>query len=193
MKENFFERLIMEGRKLAVVSPATKDEAVMAAERLVQKKIYIMEIAYRNPDCPQLIDDCIRAVRRMVPQMFVAAATVTNVKTAKRALACGAQAIVTPGFNLKTVRYCLRHKIPVFPGVATPGEIEAAMNMGLYLLKLFPCEVLGGQSYLKALFGPYPKVRFIVSGGINADNEAEYLSLKNVACVSGSYLSRQEK
>lgn len=184
--------VIVSGKKLAVASPSSEKEAVLIARELIKKNIFLMEIAYRNPENPQLIDRCISSVCKEVPEMIVFAATVTSAQIAKRAVKSKAQAIVTPGFNPSTVRYCIRHKIPVFPGVATPGEIERAMEMGLFVLKLFPCQVLGGEKFLKALNGPYPDVKFIVSGGISQENENIFLSQKNVCCVSGSYLCPKE-
>ena len=94
------------------------------------------------------------------------------------------------GFNPETVKWCVNHDMPVIPGVATPGEIEQAMQFGLTYLKLFPVTVLGGTDFLKALKGPYPQIKFMVSGGVNEQNWEQFLSLDNVFAVSGSWLAK---
>ena len=86
------------------------------------------------------------------------------------------------------VRWCIAHRVPVIPGCATPTEVEACMRMGLDFVKLFPAEVVGGVKMLKALGGPYGNMKFMPTGGISAQNAAEYLALPNVLCCGGSWM-----
>ena len=132
-----------------------------------------------------------RAIRRIkveVPDVCVCAGTVLNVKTAERAVKAGASAIISPGTNPEVVRWCIAHRVPVIPGCATPTEVEACMRMGLDFVKLFPAEVVGGVKMLKALGGPYGNMKFMPTGGISAQNAAEYLALPNVLCCGGSWM-----
>ena len=181
---------IAQAGGIAVLSAVTPEEAVLKAGKLLSAGIRALEIPYRGKDFFDAADACIRAVRREVPEMLVGAATVINPVIARRAVKAGAQFILSPGFNPRTVRYCLRHSIPVSPGVATSSEIERALEFGLSTLKYFPAESLGGVKMLSALAGPFPQVRFIVSGGLNAQNAEEYKKCRNVAVVSGSWLSK---
>ena len=181
---------IAQAGGIAVLSAVTPEEAVLKAGKLLSAGIRALEIPYRGKDFFDSADACIRAVRREVPEMLVGAATVINPAIARRAVKAGAQFILSPGFNPRTVRYCLRRSIPVYPGVATSSEIERALEFGLSTLKYFPAEVLGGVKMLSALAGPFPQVRFIVSGGLNAQNVEEYKKCRNVAVVSGSWLSK---
>lgn len=181
---------IAQAGGIAVLSAVTPEEAVLKAGKLLSAGIRALEIPYRGKDFFDAADACIRAVRREVPEMLVGAATVINPAIARRAVKAGAQFILSPGFNPRTVRYCLHHSIPVYPGVATSSEIERALEFGLSTLKYFPAEVLGGVKMLSALAGPFPQVRFIVSGGLNAQNAEEYKKCRNVAVVSGSWLSK---
>ena len=87
------------------------------------------------------------------------------------------------------VDWCQAHNVPVLPGVATPTEINMALAKELKLLKFFPAEELGGMRMLKALYGPYPEVKFIPTGGINATNLAQYLTLPNVVACGGSWMA----
>jgi 2-dehydro-3-deoxyphosphogluconate aldolase/(4S)-4-hydroxy-2-oxoglutarate aldolase len=104
----------------------------------------------------------------------------------------GAQFVVAPGFNPAVVDYCLEHAIPVYPGVCTPTEIEAALQKGLDVLKFFPAEAIGGLSYLKAIAAPYTSVQFMPTGGINAANLAAYLAFPRVVACGGSWMAPQE-
>lgn len=184
------KNLMESSNGIAVVQTTFPSQAVVIARGLIEKGVHAMEIAYRDSNNYDGSDECIRAVTDAVPEMLVGAATITSPSLAKRAIKAGAKFILTAGFNPKTVRYCVGKHFPVFPGVSTPGEIEQAMMFGLDTLKLFPVKVLGGTEYLKALSGPYPEVKFIVTGGVNAQNAQEYRSCPNVLCVSGSFLCK---
>lgn len=179
---------IQEARKIAVCSFYEPEMAVRLAKSLLEKNVFAMEIAYRKLDSFEKTDECIKKVKSEVPEMLLGAATVINPSLAKRAVNVGSSFILSPGFNPKTADFCIKHKIPFYPGVFTPSEIEMALSFGLSTLKFFPCEPFG-VSFLKSMKGPFPNVKFIVSGGINKENEEKYLSLENVAAVSGSYLS----
>lgn len=106
----------------------------------------------------------------------------------EKAVAAGARYIVSPGFDPKVVDWCLKHDVAITPGVATPTEINMALDKGLNILKLFPAEALGGLKMLKALAAPYGDVKFIPTGGINRRNLADYLSLQAVHACGGSWL-----
>jgi 2-dehydro-3-deoxyphosphogluconate aldolase/(4S)-4-hydroxy-2-oxoglutarate aldolase len=79
-------------------------------------------------------------------------------------------------------------RVPVFPGVATPTEIQMALDEGVEVVKFFPAEAMGGVGTLKALAGPFPMMRFIPTGGITAENLSRYLELKSVLAVGGSWM-----
>ncbi len=181
---------LISQKVLPVCTFTEKDKAVELARSLVQKGVLVMEIAYRNENLYSDIDDCIREVKKQVPQIRVGAATVTNPKIALRAKKSGADFLVSPGFNPKTVRWAKLRKMPFYPGVVTPSEIEVARQYGFSLLKFFPAEASGGAVMLKNLASPFPEVRFIVSGGINEQNEEAYRALSNVSVISGTYLSK---
>ena len=81
--------------------------------------------------------------------------------------------------------------IPVYPGVATASEIEQALELGLSVVKFFPAEVNGGVKAIKALSGPYIQLRFMPTGGINADNIKDYLTCPQVIACGGSWMVRE--
>lgn len=125
--------------------------------------------------------------------LLVGAGTVHSVDQAARVAEAGAAFVVSPGLNPKTVRWCIDHAVPVIPGVATPTDLEAALEFGLEVVKFFPAEALGGVAMLRALGGPFAGVRFVPTGGITADNVGSYLSLPNVLAVGGSWMVQSQR
>jgi 2-dehydro-3-deoxyphosphogluconate aldolase/(4S)-4-hydroxy-2-oxoglutarate aldolase len=135
------------------------------------------------------------AIRRMVearPDMLVGAGTVLTTQQAREAREAGAKFIVAPGFSAQVVDHCVERGIPVYPGIATPTEIEMALARGLRVLKVFPAEPLGGVPYLKAIAAPYGDIDFMPTGGINRDNIGSYLAFKKVIACGGSWMAPQE-
>lgn len=120
------------------------------------------------------------------------AGTILKPDQVDRALEAGATYIVTPGFNAKVVRRCQELKVPVFPGVATPTEIQMALDEGVDVVKFFPAESLGGIKALKAIGAPYSMVRFIPTGGISLAQLGDYLAFKAVVAVGGSFMVAPE-
>ena len=127
-------------------------------------------------------------MRENYPDMIVGAGTVLYKEQVDRALAAGAQFIVSPGFNPKIVAYCIEKNVPIFPGCVTPTEIEAAHDLGLTTFKFFPAQQYGGLATIKALSGPYHQFKFMPTGGISLDNLKEYLSFQSICAVGGSFM-----
>ena len=135
-----------------------------------------------------------KAISRMAstfPEILVGAGTVLTVEQAQRAAERGARYIVSPGFAPKVVDWCLEHDLPVIPGVATPTEIIMGLDRGLEVLKFFPAEVFGGPAALKAISEVF-SVRFIPTGGVSASNMADYLRMRNVLAVGGSWMVKSD-
>jgi 2-dehydro-3-deoxyphosphogluconate aldolase / (4S)-4-hydroxy-2-oxoglutarate aldolase len=126
------------------------------------------------------------------PDVLAGAGTVLTPAQAKEARDAGAKFIVAPGFSPAVVDYCLENHIPVFPGIATPSEIEAALSRGLRVLKFFPAEPLGGVSYLKAISAPYGSIDFMPTGGVSIQNVGSYLAFPKVVACGGSWMAPSE-
>lgn len=92
------------------------------------------------------------------------------------------------------MKEAIKNDLPFIPGVMTPTEVELALGLGSTIQKLFPVDQFGGLAMLKALLGPYEHtgVKFIPMGGISLKNMDEYLQMKNVMAVGGSWLASQE-
>ena len=131
------------------------------------------------------------AIRRMaaeVPEVLVGAGTVLNAAQAERAMVAGAEFIVSPGLDAETVQFCLQENIPVFPGCATPSEMQCALNLGLTLLKFFPAQQAGGLAYIKAVSAAYPVLRYMPTGGIGPKNLRDYLAFEKIFACGGSWM-----
>jgi 2-dehydro-3-deoxyphosphogluconate aldolase / (4S)-4-hydroxy-2-oxoglutarate aldolase len=133
--------------------------------------------------------EALRRIKGEQPEMFAGCGTVLNVAQAKEVKAAGAEFVISPGFNPAVVDYCLEQELPVYPGVATASEIEAVLESGLTLMKLWPIVTLGGVEYLELLQGPFAGVQFNPSGGVTATTFERYLALKNVTAVGGSWMA----
>lgn len=170
---------------VAVIEDA--DNAVPLAEALKAGGLPCAEVTFRTEAAGE-------AIRRMadVPDLLLGAGTVLTVDQAKEAVEAGAQFIVAPGFNPDVVEYCITYHIPVTPGVCTPSEIERALGYGLEVLKFFPAEAMGGLKLLKAISAPYGMVKFIPTGGINAQNVKTYLDFPKVHACGGSWMVKKD-
>jgi 2-dehydro-3-deoxyphosphogluconate aldolase / (4S)-4-hydroxy-2-oxoglutarate aldolase len=182
--EKIFEALCQIG-VVPVIAIDRADDAVPLARALLAGGIGCAEITFRTAAAAEAI----RRLTGEVREMLAGAGTVLTVQQAEQAALAGAQYIVSPGFDAAVVDWCQEHHVPVLPGVATPTEINMALARGVKILKFFPAEEFGGIRMLKALYGPYPEVRFIPTGGIRAHNLAEYLALPNVAACGGSWMA----
>ncbi|MBQ0039089.1 MAG: bifunctional 4-hydroxy-2-oxoglutarate aldolase/2-dehydro-3-deoxy-phosphogluconate aldolase [Treponema sp.] len=180
-----------EAGVIPVVTVETMEKTLETAADAVAKGLKAIEITYRTTEGDagyEKISQAIVAVKEKYPELMVGAGTVLNEKLAEMAKKAGAEFVVSPGFNPKTVQWCIENNMPVFPGVATPSDIEVALSYGLAYLKFFPAEAMGGTKMLKALSGPFPMVKFMPTGGINKENYGSYKELKNVFCVGGSWV-----
>ena len=177
------ERLARAGVVPVVVIEDAKD-AVPTANAMVAGGIDVMEITFRTAAAP----DAIEAVSKNCPDMLVGAGTVLNLEQCKLAVEKGAKFIVSPGFDPQVVSWCIENGIAVTPGCVTPTEITAAVNMGLKVVKFFPANVYGGLNAMKNLSAPFVGVKFMPTGGVNAQNLREYIDAPFIHAVGGSWV-----
>ena len=159
-------------------------DAVPTAKALAAGGLDVVEITFRTDAAA----DSIRAVAAECPDILVGAGTVCNLDQAKYAVECGAKFIVSPGYDEETVAWCVENDIAVTPGCVTPTEIMAALKHDLKVVKFFPANVYGGLNAMKALNGPFPKLKFIPTGGVNAANLADFAAAPFIWAVGGSWV-----
>jgi 2-dehydro-3-deoxyphosphogluconate aldolase/(4S)-4-hydroxy-2-oxoglutarate aldolase len=170
---------------IAVVTINVVAHAVPLARALVRGGIKTIEITLRTP----VALEAISAIAKDVPEAVIGAGTLLRPDDFAAAAAAGASFGVSPGATPQLLEAGRASKIPFLPGVATPSEAMCAREHGYETLKFFPANAAGGIDMLKALYGPFPKLRFCPTGGIGAENAQRYLDLPNVVCVGGSWLA----
>jgi 2-dehydro-3-deoxyphosphogluconate aldolase/(4S)-4-hydroxy-2-oxoglutarate aldolase len=158
------------------------------AEALLGGGLACIEVTFRTAAAQAAIG----TIAKQYPDMLLGAGTVLTVDQVKSAVDLGSRYVVSPGLNRKVVEYCLANGIPVTPGVATPTEIESALDLGLEAVKFFPAEASGGLPYLKAIAAPYKKLKFIPTGGIDEANLLGYLKFPSVLACGGSWMVKAE-
>ena len=172
---------------IPVVALEDADDAEPLADALCAGGLSVAEVTLRT-EC------AIDVIRRLGARdgFLLGAGTVHSAEQAEEVVEAGAQFVVTPGFNPRTVAWCQQNNVPVFPGVATPTDLEMALEHNIEVVKFFPAETLGGVTALKAFSGPYGNVRFIPTGGISASNLSDYLALPSVLACGGSWMVKAD-
>lgn len=175
-------------RVVPVIAIEKPEWALPLADALIEGGLPIAEITFRTAAAAQVIT----LLKRERPQLLVGAGTVLTKQNLEAAHAAGAAFALAPGCNPTIVQHAQQLGLPFFPGVATPSEIEQALELGCKTLKFFPAGQLGGIAMLNALSGPYKHtgVRFVPTGGVTAENLADYLACDVVAAVGGTWLAK---
>ena len=159
--------------------------AVPVAQALVAGGLPVIELTLRTP----VALDAIRAIADEVPDILIGAGTIVTPGQAKEALDAGARFLVSPGATPALLDAMAVTGLPFLPGTATVSEVIAVLEAGITEMKFFPAELSGGAAFLKAISTVVSAARFCPTGGITVANAPSYLSLPNVGCVGGSWLT----
>ena len=162
-------------------------DAVSLAQALCAGGLPCGEVTFRT----EAAVEGIKKIHEKFPGMLIGAGTVLTKTKVDQAMEAGAQFIVSPGFDSEVVDYCISRNIPVIPGCMTPTEITMAVKAGLSVVKFFPAQPAGGITMLKALAAPYPKLKFMPTGGIDPQNLKDYLSFSKVIACGGSWMVKE--
>lgn len=175
---------------VAVLIIDDANDAVPLARALLAGGIEVMELTLRTPAAL----DALRAIRREVPEMTAGIGTILTIDQLQAARQAGAAFGVSPGCNPRLLAAAREAGFSFGPGVATPSDIESALEHGCRLLKFFPAEQLGGLPYLRAMAAPYAHLglRYIPLGGLTAANAAAYLQDPLIAAIGGSWIAPRE-
>ena len=153
-------------------------------EALIKGNLPVAEITFRTA----CAEEAIRITASEYPQMLVGAGTVITSAQAIRAIDAGAKFIVGPGYSASVAKVCQTRDIPYLPGCVTPTEIITALDAGIDIVKFVPASVYGGLKAIKALSAPFTTVKFIPTGGVSADNLAEFLANPKIVACGGSWM-----
>lgn len=178
------EQILTDGPVVPVIVINTLEQAVPLAKALVAGGVRVLEVTLRT----ECVVDAIRAIARDVPEAIIGAGTVINPAQLKAVTDAGAQFAISPGLTPSLLTAATAGSIPLIPGISTVSELMLGLDHGLREFKFFPAEANGGVKALQAIAGPFPQVRFCPTGGISPANYRDYLALKSVLCIGGSWL-----
>lgn len=178
------QSLLETCRVLPVVTAIDVESTVQLTRTLAAGNMLAVEITLRT----EAALDSIREVKAQVPDMLVAAGTVTNPEDLEAAMKAGADFCVSPGISAQLLQASRDMQVDFIPGVATASEVMLGLEYDCQVFKLFPAVAVGGLSLLKALAGPFPEVKFCPTGGLTPDNFRDFLALPNVVCCGGSWM-----
>lgn len=176
---------IEELAAVPVVRAPSATTALAAVEALLEGGLAVFEITLTVPSALGVIETL---VKRLGDRAVVGAGTVLSADAARDAVSAGAEFVVSPGLDLKTVEAMRAREIAIFPGALTPTEIITAWNAGSDMVKVFPCSALGGAKYITQLRGPLPDIKLMPTGGVSLTTAAEFLRAGATAVGLGTDL-----
>ena len=159
-------------------------DAANLAKALCAGGVPVAEVTFRAAGA----DTAIKLMKEACPEILAGAGTVTTTEHVDKAIAAGAEFIVTPGFDPEIVAYCVDKGIAIYPGCTTPTDYHAALKFNLEVLKFFPAEQSGGLAKIKAMSAPFPNFKVMPTGGISLNNLKEYISCPVICACGGSYM-----
>ena len=167
-----------------VLRAESVEKAIALAEAVAAGGVNVLEVTMTVPNAIEVIAHLVKHR----PDSLVGAGTVLDPETARTCILAGAQFVVSPALNLKTIALCNRYSIAVLPGALTPTEIVTAWEAGADVVKVFPAGALGGPKYLATLKGPLPQIKMVPTGGVSLATAAEFLQAGAFALGVGSDL-----
>ena len=189
----FPEELLQRLEKSGVVagfSVEKAEHAVPLAEALLAGGIDVIELTLRTPAGLEAV----KAICAGVPDLLVGVGTILTPETAQAVSTAGADFGVSPGMNPRVIGAAKEAGLPFAPGIMTPSDLEAAIELGCRFVKFFPAEAAGGITYLRSMSAPYKHlgVQYFPLGGLNAENMVNYLKEPNVPAIGGSWIVKQD-
>ncbi len=168
-----------------IVRTADADSAVRSVEAIAEGGIACAEITMTVAGAIRALEE---VAKRFGDKVLLGAGTVLDPETARVCILSGAEFLVTPSLNVKTVELAKRYSKAIFPGALTPTEIQTAWEAGADAIKVFPCSAMGGAKYIRALRGPFPHIEYVPTGGVNLETISEFLAAGCCAVGVGSEL-----
>lgn len=181
------EEIVAKLREIGLVPvlrAESEEQALGIAAAIAEGGVTVLEVTMTVPGA-------VRVMGRLTkerPDLLIGAGTVLDAETARVCMLEGAQFVVSPALNLKTIEMCHRYSIPVLPGALTPTEVVTAWQAGADVIKVFPASALGGAKYLKSLKAPLPQVEMIPTGGVSLATAKEFLEAGSFALGVGADL-----
>jgi 2-dehydro-3-deoxyphosphogluconate aldolase/(4S)-4-hydroxy-2-oxoglutarate aldolase len=180
-----FSSLMGTQTLLPIIQADTAEEGLNIAKAMGAAGIKLVEVVLRTPASY----DAITLIKKELPEMIVGAGTILDEEILLKALAAGSDFIITPATSAKLYNILANCPVPVVPGVSNAADILRAYENGYTEIKLFPASLCGGVAFLKAMSSVFQTIKFCPTGGVNAQNKAEFLALDNVIAVGGTWVA----
>src|SRR5271154_3964286 len=188
MKKEQVRARIEEVGIIPSVRLSSAEEALFASEAVSRGGIPIVEITMTVPGAIEVISYLVKRA----PNMIVGAGDVFDSEVARHCIDAGAMFLTSPGLDVRIVEFALGASIVVLPGALTPTEVTRAWKSGADFVKVFPCALIGGENYIRALKAPFPGLPLIASGGVNQHNAAHFILAGASALGIGGGMVSQE-
>lgn len=182
------QAIFSQQRLLPIVQADSIDEGIKVVEAMRDGGLTVIEVVLRNSQALALATE----IKKMFPEVTLGIGTVYNTERLDQALNAGADFIVTPATTPALTRALLDCGKPILPGVSSLSDMAQMIENGISHMKLFPAEIVGGIDLLKAVSPLFSDVKFCPTGGVNANNQTDYLSLPNVFAVGGTWMVPKE-
>jgi len=176
---------IIECGLIPVVRVSSAEEALQVAGAIKAGGISIIEITMTVPGAIRVME---KVADQYGDKVLLGAGTILDPETARAAILAGAEFIVTPSLNVKTIEITRRYSKICIPGALTPTEVVTAWDAGADFVKIFPCGNVGGPKYIKALKGPLPHIEMVPTGGVNLETAADFIKAGSAALAVGTDL-----
>lgn len=170
---------------IPIVRAPSPEDALMAAEAIIQGGIGIAEITMTVPNAIRVME---RVAEKFGDKVLLGAGTILDPETCRAALLAGAEFIVTPALDLRVIETAHRYSKACIPGALTPTEIVTAWQAGADMVKVFPAGPVGGAKYIRALRGPFPYIDFVPTGGVTLETTPEFIKAGAAAVAVGGEL-----
>lgn len=171
MKKEEVRARIEEAGIIPAVRLSSSEDALFAAEAVSRGGISVVEITMTVPGAIDVISHLVKHA----PKMVVGAGDVFDSDVARECIDAGAMFLTSPGFDVRIVEFALGASVAVLPGALTPTEVTRAWKAGADFVKVFPCALIGGENYIRALKAPFPNLPLIAAGGVNQQNAANFI------------------
>jgi 2-dehydro-3-deoxyphosphogluconate aldolase / (4S)-4-hydroxy-2-oxoglutarate aldolase len=170
---------------MPVVRASSPAQAVRLARAIAAGGVTVLEVTMTVPGALEAL----RTLVKENPELLIGAGTVLDPETARTCILEGAQFIVSPGTNVRTIEMCSRYTVPSLPGALTPTEVITAWEAGADVVKVFPASAMGGAKYIKSLKAPLPQIEMIPTGGVSLASAKEFLEAGSFALGVGADLA----
>ncbi len=182
-------RAALAQRVVAIIRAASYDEAAACADTLLSAGLTTVEISLTTPFALEAVTTMVREVGE---DAVIGAGTVLDAASARMAVDAGARFLSAPNIDAEVIRTAHRYGVPVFSGVATPGEVVRALELGADAVKLFPASSVTPE-WVTDVRAHLPQAPVIPTGGIVPDAVPEWIEAGAVACAMGSRLTEGDR